>query len=66
VDALRRVLHVADVVGCVGTIVDAKDERAAKFYAKYGFVDLEGDGSWPARMFLTLERTPHPAVQPAG
>lgn len=58
VDALRRVLSVADVVGCVGTIVDAKDVRAAKFYARYGFVDLEGDGDWPQRMFLVLESTP--------
>lgn len=67
VDALRRVAHVADVVGCVGTIVDARDEGAARFYARYGFVDLdEGDGGWPQRMFLSLGRTPHPAVYPAG
>ena len=59
VDALRRVAVAADMVGCVGTVVDAKDEQAARFYAKYGFLGL-GDGvdGWPRRMFLAMSATP--------
>jgi len=64
VDALRRIQQAADVVGCVGTIVDAKNESAARFYAKYGFVDVEGDGCWPQRLFLSLRRTPNHTMLP--
>jgi ribosomal protein S18 acetylase RimI-like enzyme len=52
-DALRRVLDAAELVACLGIIVDAKDDNAAKFYAKYGFVVLSAAG-WPQRMFLAL------------
>jgi GNAT superfamily N-acetyltransferase len=51
VDALTRVLGASESVGCVGVIVDAKDEGAERFYAKYGFVTV---GAWPRRMFLPL------------
>jgi GNAT superfamily N-acetyltransferase len=50
-DALRRVLAAADVVGCLGAIVDAKDEGAERFYAKYDFETLSAD-TWPHRMFV--------------
>ena len=52
-DALRRVVDAANIVGCVGTIVDAKDEDAERFYANYDFTTLTIDG-WPRRMFLPL------------
>jgi GNAT superfamily N-acetyltransferase len=52
-DALRRVVDAANIVGCTGTIVDAKDEDAARFYANYDFTTLTIDG-WPRRMFLPL------------
>jgi GNAT superfamily N-acetyltransferase len=50
-DALKRVLDAADLVGCMGVIVDAKDEGAERFYAKYDFETISAE-SWPRRMFL--------------
>ena len=46
IDALQRVVQAADVVGCIGVIVDAKDEGAEGFYAKYDFVTVH-DEAWP-------------------
>jgi hypothetical protein len=34
-DALRRVVDAAGILGCTGVIVDAKDQDAERFYAKY-------------------------------
>lgn len=51
-DALERAMNSAQNVGCVGIIVDAKDENAASFYAKYGFVQITQE--WPRRMFLSF------------
>lgn len=53
VDALLRVVRVGESVGCVGIIVDAKDEGAERFYGKYDFTTVEAD-AWPRRMFLTM------------
>jgi GNAT superfamily N-acetyltransferase len=53
IDAMQRVVDAAEIVGCVGIIVDAKDESAEGFYGKYDFVSLETDG-WPRRMFVAL------------
>jgi predicted N-acetyltransferase YhbS len=56
---LRLALHMADEVGCVGVVVDAKPDARA-FYAKYGFVAVEAvEGLSDARpaptpMFLSL------------
>ena len=52
-DALRRVVHAASLVGCTGIIVDAKDEDAERFYMKYDFVAVTDD-PWPRRMFLPI------------
>jgi len=52
-DALARVASVADQIGCLGVIVDAKDEPAERFYQKYGFANLT-TGPWPRRLFLSL------------
>jgi hypothetical protein len=54
IEALRRGVEVAAIVGCIGIVVDAKDEGAARFYAKYDFADVINDGSWPQRMFLSI------------
>ena len=51
-DALKRVLDAANVVGCLGVIVDAKDEGAERFYAKYDFETISAD-AWPHRMFVS-------------
>jgi GNAT superfamily N-acetyltransferase len=53
IDALRRVVDAADILGCLGVIVDAKDEDAEGFYGKYDFTALSV-GPWPRRMFLPI------------
>lgn len=54
-DALARILTLAGDIGCAGVVVDAKDEDAERFYAKYGFVSV-GAVAWPQprRMFMTM------------
>ncbi|MBX3226188.1 MAG: GNAT family N-acetyltransferase [Labilithrix sp.] len=53
IDALRRVVDAASILGCLGIIVDAKDEDAERFYTKYDFVAIT-DSGWPKRMFLPI------------
>lgn len=53
IDALRRVVDAADLLGCLGIIVDAKDEAAERFYSKYDFKEVHA-ASWPHRMFLPI------------
>ncbi len=36
-DALRRIVDAAGLVGCTGIIVDAKDDGAERFYANYDY-----------------------------
>ncbi|MCC6158112.1 MAG: GNAT family N-acetyltransferase [Deltaproteobacteria bacterium] len=52
-DALRRVVNAAAILGCVGVIVDAKDQAAASFYAKYDFVPV-GVDALPRRLYLPM------------
>jgi GNAT superfamily N-acetyltransferase len=52
-DALRRAIDAAQIVGCIGILVDALDEGAERFYAKYDFGTVAPE-SWPRRMFLPL------------
>ena len=54
IDALARVVGAADVIGCLGIMVDAKDDEAERFYAKYDFVTVAA-ATWPHRMFLPIE-----------
>jgi len=37
VDAMSRVIRVAESSGCIGLVVDAKDDQAANFYESFGF-----------------------------
>lgn len=53
IDALRRVVDAASIVGCTGIIVDAKDEDAERFYVKYDFTTVTLEGP-PRRMFLPI------------
>ncbi len=53
IDALSRVVGIADSIACVRVIVDAKAEGAERFYLKYDFATIEGEG-WPRRMFLPM------------
>ena len=52
VEAMRRTLAIAEHVGLIGLVVDAKDEMAASFYREFGFVAL-GEGS--NCLFLPLD-----------
>ena len=50
-DALLRCLWLSDEsVGAMAVVVDPLDERAATFYARYGFIALPDSG----RMFLPM------------
>jgi len=51
-EAIHRTVIIADQAGLIGLFVDAKDERAQKFYEKYGFVSLPGHA---LQLFLPLE-----------
>lgn len=53
-DALVRIICVADEIGCLGVIVDAKDENAEQFYQKFGFVSLTA-GQSPCRLFMPMK-----------
>jgi predicted GNAT family N-acyltransferase len=52
-DALRRIVDAATLMGCTGTIVDPKDDDAERFYGKYDFVTVTVDAG-PRRMFLPI------------
>ena len=39
-DALYRCVALAEDIGVFGIVVDAKNDRAKKFYYKYGFYNL--------------------------
>ena len=61
-EALRISLPVADEVGCRGVVTDAYRDRVS-WYARYGFVPIEGAAATgPQRMFLDL-RTVRAALQ---
>ncbi len=51
IEAMQRALLVADTAGGIGLFVDAKDESAQSYYARYGFIALEDN---PLEMFLPL------------
>lgn len=50
-DALRRSLEAATEIGAMAVIVDAKDDGAAAFYARYGFEPLP---EHERRMYLPM------------
>ncbi len=52
VEALHRIARVADIAGGAGLFVDAKDEVAAAFYARFGF---EPTPSGPLTLFTPAE-----------
>ncbi|MBE2251179.1 MAG: GNAT family N-acetyltransferase [Myxococcus sp.] len=60
-DALKRCRQVGVLAGCAGVLVDAKHERAAGFYERYGFARLGSSGE-RRRLYLplaTIERLLH-------
>jgi predicted N-acetyltransferase YhbS len=53
VDALTRAYKNSAVIGAVAVIVDPKDKKAADFYGKFGFQQLEEQ-----KMFLSMKLIP--------
>jgi ribosomal protein S18 acetylase RimI-like enzyme len=51
IEAMQKALIIADNAGIIGLFVDAKDERAKNYYARYGFVSLRDN---ILQMFLPL------------
>lgn len=52
VEAMKRALALADNFGIVGFFVDAKNDRAKKFYEGFGFIKLQRN---PLALFLPLQ-----------
>ena len=52
VEAVRRVATTSSLIGIAGLFVDAKDDAAAAFYRRFGFVPLRDN---PHRLFLPLD-----------
>ena len=50
-DALQRSLAQSNQIAAAAVVVDAKDEAAANFYARYGFLPLQ---SAPGRLFIPM------------
>jgi hypothetical protein len=51
-DALDRVLHVTITsIGSMAVVVDPIDDKAKRFYLKYGFIEIPDSG----RMFITMD-----------
>lgn len=51
-DALRRSLDAASMIGAMAVLVDAKNESAEAFYRHFGFTPLQGQS---ARLFLSMK-----------
>jgi predicted GNAT family N-acyltransferase len=51
IDALKRCLDVSEKIGAIAVVVDPIDEKAQRFYNKYGFIFLPGS----AKMFLPMK-----------
>jgi GNAT superfamily N-acetyltransferase len=50
-EAVLRTLSVSEQVGVAGTLIDAKDDAAANYYQKFGFVPFPSN---PLRLFQAL------------
>lgn len=51
IDAMKKAVNIAGLAGVIGLFVDAKDETAKNYYARYGFISLEDND---LSMFLPL------------
>ena len=52
VEALFKTSRIAEIAGGIGLFVDAKDEKAAAFYARFGFEPTPGE---PLTLFMPME-----------
>jgi GNAT superfamily N-acetyltransferase len=53
IDALRRIVQVADQMGVYAVEVYALNESAKQFYLKYGFTPLKDD---PQHLYLSMKK----------
>lgn len=51
VDALKRSLSISNQIGINAVVVDAKDNHAAKFYMRYGFIEIPSN---KLKLFLPI------------
>ena len=63
IDALRRILGLAEQIGILAVLVEAIDESARRFYLHQGFEPLADD---PSRLFLTLKELRAAGLEPLG
>jgi GNAT superfamily N-acetyltransferase len=63
VEALYRTARAAEIAAGIGLFVDAKDHKAAAFYAKFGFQEVSGT---PLKLFLPMETVRQFAAAGAG
>ncbi len=54
-DALYRCLDLSEQLGAAGVVVNAKNERAIRFYRKYGFLTLQDSEN---TLFLPMKTIP--------
>lgn len=52
VEALYWTARASEIAAGIGLFVDAKDDQAAAFYAKFGFQEVSGK---PLKLFLPME-----------
>lgn len=52
IDALKRALEHSRKIASLAVLVEAKDEKAANFYRKYGFIDFPDH---PNRLFIPMK-----------
>jgi GNAT superfamily N-acetyltransferase len=52
IDAIRRIVRASAAIAVYAVVVDAKHERAERFYQRYGFRSF---ATVPRRLFLPLE-----------
>jgi GNAT superfamily N-acetyltransferase len=51
IDALKRCFEISENLGTIAIVVDPIDEKAQRFYERYGFVQLPGS----EKMFLPMK-----------
>ncbi len=63
VDAIKRIAKTAEYLGINSIIVDAKNQKAARFYQHYGFIKLQEKHN---RLFMPIQTamTLYDIVQP--
>lgn len=54
--AFKKIIQVAEKVGIVAVVVDAKDEKLKKFYEKFGFVAFQDR---PLSLFIPMQKITH-------